>query len=491
MSSQGSIFISYRRDDSRAQTGRIYDHLESHFGRNRVFIDVDSIPLGVEFPQRLDQAVKRCQVFLAIIGSKWLAVTNDAGQRRIDSPTDWVRLEIEAALRHEIPIIPVLVDGGTMPNADLLPGDLKSLPKWQTSKIRHDPDFRRDIRRLIKGIEEVLHERITQLKPQETDNTDHKLIIEKLIWNTEITKKEPFRQSWTGNEALLKPPLNKIVNTWLNSKRENNALLLSGSFLQETIKWSDKNILNLNESENTFLIESILEEMNKFKKLLEEEKMEVANYVKQNWLGIRAKVEDFYTVFQEILTWTRCQPFLTRIFFEVITEVEPNISARETEQKIRCIAEKYFSKDTKLETVSQHYLEIRSLMLDQESHDSFWILYTYGEILEKKGIDYKYPEIEPSLSLLQEIGLIVDIQGELQVHNSIYQSIFNEEWVERNILLTRPYAQKLLNWLSSQGEDSTQLLDHREVEDAILWAQERGVSLGIWENRFLAYSLES
>lgn len=495
MLSQGLIFISYRRDDSRAQTGRIYDHLESHFGHSRVFIDVDSIPLGVEFPQRLDQAVKLCQVFLAIIGSKWLEVTTDAGQRRIDSPADWVRLEIEAALRHGIPIIPVLVDGGTMPNADLLPGELKSLPRWQVSKVRHDPDFRRDMKKLIKGIETVLNERVPQPNPQKIDNTDYGLAIENIIWNTEITAKEPFHQSWIGNEILLKPPLSKIANTWLNSNKEKSTLLLSGNLLEETIKWSDKNAWTLGESENEFLIESILEEMDKSDRLLEREKTEVANYVKQNWLDISAKVKNFYTIFREILAWTRCQPFLTRIFFEVILEFEYeyeyDVSETEAERKVSFIAKKYFGEDTELETVSQHYLEIRSLVLDHEDYDSFWVLYTYREILKKRRIDYIYPEIEPSVKFLQEIGLIVNIQDELQVHNSIYQSIFNEEWVTRNVLLTRPYAQKFLSWLDSQGKDGTQLLDHREVEDAISWAQARGVILGIWENRFLAYSLES
>ena len=74
MLSPGSIFISYRRSDSIAETGRLYDHLESHFGRNRVFKDVDSIPLGVNFRQYLDQEVGGCQVFVAVIGPKWLTV---------------------------------------------------------------------------------------------------------------------------------------------------------------------------------------------------------------------------------------------------------------------------------------------------------------------------------------------------------------------------------------------------------------------------------
>ena len=156
MSNPGSIFISYRRSDSIAETGRIYDYLEQHFGRERVFKDVDSIPLGVNFREYLDQAVGRCQVLVAVIGPKWLTVTGDDGFRRIDSPADFVRIEIEAALKQNIPVIPLLVNGATIPSTAELPGELKALPDWQCITIRHDPDFRRDVNKLIQGMETIV-----------------------------------------------------------------------------------------------------------------------------------------------------------------------------------------------------------------------------------------------------------------------------------------------------------------------------------------------
>ncbi|MCG8366658.1 MAG: toll/interleukin-1 receptor domain-containing protein [Pseudanabaenales cyanobacterium] len=156
MSSPGSIFISYRRSDSIGDTGRIYDYLESHFGRDRVFKDVDSIPLGVNFREYLDQEVGRCQVLIAVIGPHWLTVSSDDGNRRLDSPADFVRIEIESALRRKIPVIPLLVNGATMPSPDKLPGNLKVLADWQNIVIRHDPDFRRDVSKLIQGIESLM-----------------------------------------------------------------------------------------------------------------------------------------------------------------------------------------------------------------------------------------------------------------------------------------------------------------------------------------------
>src|SRR5947209_6983867 len=103
------IFISYRREDSTLFTGRIHDRLAPHFGRDCVFMDMDAIPFGVDFRKHLTDAVAGCDVLLAIIGDKWLTVSQN-GQRRLDDPRDFVRIEIETALMRGIPVIPVLLD---------------------------------------------------------------------------------------------------------------------------------------------------------------------------------------------------------------------------------------------------------------------------------------------------------------------------------------------------------------------------------------------
>src|SRR5688572_24515253 len=95
------IFVSYRREDSEAVTGRIHDRLSSHFGKESVYIDVDTIPLGADFRSHLQQAVERCDIFLAIIGESWLKVRYKdgphKGQRRLEDPADFVRIEIQSA----------------------------------------------------------------------------------------------------------------------------------------------------------------------------------------------------------------------------------------------------------------------------------------------------------------------------------------------------------------------------------------------------------
>jgi hypothetical protein len=148
-----TIFISYRRQDSSDVTGRIYDRLVQQFGKEAIFKDVDSIPLGVDFRGILDKAVGQCNLLLAVIGRQWLSSQNESGARRLDDPRDFVRIEIEAALRRDIPVIPLLVQGTGAPGENDLPPSLQALVYRNAIPIRPDPDFHHDVDRLIKGIE--------------------------------------------------------------------------------------------------------------------------------------------------------------------------------------------------------------------------------------------------------------------------------------------------------------------------------------------------
>jgi formylglycine-generating enzyme required for sulfatase activity len=164
-----SIFISYRREDSRHQTGRLYDRLVAHFGSEHVFKDVDSIPLGSDFREVLTERVAGCDVFLAVIGDTWLSIAGKSGNRRLDDPGDSVRIEIEAALSRKIPVIPVLVGNSSVPPAEELPESLRGLSFRNGLPVRPDPDFHHDMDRLIRGIEDgvsALRERSTRRGPE-------------------------------------------------------------------------------------------------------------------------------------------------------------------------------------------------------------------------------------------------------------------------------------------------------------------------------------
>lgn len=146
------LFISYRREDSADVTGRIYDRLLARFGREYVFKDVDNIPLGVNFKTHLENAVAECSVLLAIIGRQWLDIVDANGARRLDNPSDFVRIEIEAALRLNLPVIPLLVQGAAVPPEDRLPPTMSELAYRNGAPVRPDPDFHHDMDRLIKGL---------------------------------------------------------------------------------------------------------------------------------------------------------------------------------------------------------------------------------------------------------------------------------------------------------------------------------------------------
>ena len=147
-----NIFLSYRRDDTANVTGRIYDKLLQTFDKKQLFKDVDSIPLGVDFRKHLNQKVGECNVLIAVIGNQWIESDVPKGQKRIDDEKDFVRIEIEAALKRGIPVIPVLVRDAKMPGADELPESLAELAFRNGIPVRPDPDFHRDMERLIQGI---------------------------------------------------------------------------------------------------------------------------------------------------------------------------------------------------------------------------------------------------------------------------------------------------------------------------------------------------
>ena len=123
--------------------------------RRHVFKDVDSIPLGRNFDQAIRDAVGRCDVLLAVIGPGWLTAAKAPGMRRIDDDDDFVRMEIEAAIERDIPIVPLLVNNATMPTAEDLPPSLRPLAYRNGMPVRPDPDFRRDMERLIAALSKM------------------------------------------------------------------------------------------------------------------------------------------------------------------------------------------------------------------------------------------------------------------------------------------------------------------------------------------------
>jgi len=148
-----SLFISYRRADSAGHVGRLHDHLREipAFRAGGIFLDTDSIKGGADFVKAMDCAVRFADVMLVVIGRDWVSI-RARGQRRIDHPEDPVRREIRNACKENVPIVPVLVRGATMPSAEDLPSAIVRLTKRNAIEVS-DTRFTHDVERLVYAIQ--------------------------------------------------------------------------------------------------------------------------------------------------------------------------------------------------------------------------------------------------------------------------------------------------------------------------------------------------
>jgi hypothetical protein len=152
------IFISYRRDDTAGTAGRLHQYLEHALGKENLFIDVDDIPKGVNFRKALNDQLATCDIFLCVIGRNWLNDKDDEGRRRLDQAGDYVRVEIAEALKRNIRVIPVLVDGARLPKASELPDDIAQLTDRQCVELRNS-HFKRDAAELADDIRGIANDK--------------------------------------------------------------------------------------------------------------------------------------------------------------------------------------------------------------------------------------------------------------------------------------------------------------------------------------------
>jgi hypothetical protein len=142
-----TVFVNYRRRDAPGSAGRLHDDLARRLGPEAVFRDVAMLP-GSDFVDEISAAAGSCDVLLAVIGPRWLSMTDKDGRRRLDDPGDYVRFEIETALRREdVTVIPVLVEDAEMPSPDELPASLRELARHNACQMR-DSSWEHDLGRL-------------------------------------------------------------------------------------------------------------------------------------------------------------------------------------------------------------------------------------------------------------------------------------------------------------------------------------------------------
>jgi len=175
----GMIFISYRREDCASQAGRLCDWLGVTFGVNQVFMDIDTIGPGADFVKVIQNAVASCNVLIAMIGKNWLTITDSSGRRRLENPDDYVCLEISTALDQNKLVIPLLVQGATMPRSDDLPHPLAGLVTRNAYEIS-DARWKQEVTVLVEKLQGMLNSP-DLVRPSLSRQEELKVLIEEIL----------------------------------------------------------------------------------------------------------------------------------------------------------------------------------------------------------------------------------------------------------------------------------------------------------------------
>ena len=146
------VFISYRRSDTEMAAGRLREAIAQRFGNQQTFRDKEDISAGLDWLNEIQHAIGSDAVVLALIGPAWLTARDSEGRRRLDSPDDANRVELEAALSKQLRVVPVLVQGASMPDASELPDALRPLARRHALKLRDD-DWNSDVQRIYSALE--------------------------------------------------------------------------------------------------------------------------------------------------------------------------------------------------------------------------------------------------------------------------------------------------------------------------------------------------
>lgn len=158
------IAISYRRSDTQAMTGRIFDRLVDRYGDESVFMDIDKIPFGFDFRDQIREVLERSDIILVVMGPDWVARKDD-GSNRLFEEADPVRFEMETALHMKKPLIPVLVNDAVIPKPAELPESIRQLVYFNAAEIDAGRDFRVHMERLMHAMDQIL----ARMAPQSTD----------------------------------------------------------------------------------------------------------------------------------------------------------------------------------------------------------------------------------------------------------------------------------------------------------------------------------
>jgi hypothetical protein len=230
-------FISYRRSDSQAATGRLYDRLNTAYP-GRFFRDVSGIGVGVDFLKEIERAVGSSVALIAVIGPTW-ASAEEAGRKRLADPEDFVRIEVSTAIQRGIRIIPVLVGGAAMARDDELPDALRPLRRWNAVQLVEEY-YEEGIERLIEALRPELGDPVS---PEVGGHQDTDRRVRELRGEAEaaIAVEDWFAGVQALQSAVSLDPHNREVGArlrWAHEQRKVSGLFAEGQELYENGKKS-------------------------------------------------------------------------------------------------------------------------------------------------------------------------------------------------------------------------------------------------------------
>lgn len=211
------IFICYRREDSAYPAQQIYGDLTEHFGSESVIFDIDTIPFGIDFREYLNMEVSKCDILLAVIGDQWIGIL----KQRLDEPNDFVRIEIQAALERDIPVVPILVGKASMPIEKNLPTELARLAYRNAAEVRAGPDLQTHLKRLISGLDRLIAER-----EQKDAEKEHRLKVEG-------NRQQKFEEEQQKSEAARRTEEGRIQREAEAKRRVDDDTILDKEKLRD------------------------------------------------------------------------------------------------------------------------------------------------------------------------------------------------------------------------------------------------------------------
>ncbi|NET56867.1 MAG: protein kinase [Symploca sp. SIO2E6] len=270
-----------------------------------------------------------------------------------------------------------------------------------------------------------------------------------------------FNLDWVNKQLADLRPYAKKLSAWLASEQQDESQLLYGEELQEALVW--KTGKKLGEQDERFLTAS-----------------EVFNAQAKAFLS---RSHNYEAIIKAIMSWTQGKKSFNEMIFSLVSQYPSYLGIGDEIQGIEQLVRSHVIKNWETQEGTEHLRTIRDRLLGHER--VFWLLSLYEQILHQEDVAV---EDSPDQQSLLELQLVVNQQGKLKVANHIYQSVFNQSWLNQALAALRPYAQKLAAWQATQGQDQSQLLHQQELEEAILWTADKSQSLTAEEHKFLITS---